>query len=376
MDTCAHQGLLDVSFNDCVHLTTYSPSILRHLSAQLGCREVDVFSALCLARLNIGWAELAVLLRPWVGVLAESTLRSHVAPVLASAKRHKLVDQSRRFLFSDPLLPGVFSILDGVPVPTRGSAALYNGKHAMKYLTFQVFLSLDGGVLEWSVHGEDGTKHDSECLEGTPWLSQHRRDELVCADLAYISNRHALCQYKGALDERQELFDIVFRRLRTRVERFFGAIDKHRMFHYAVQSRETIDGLFCLVMNAEAVRWTMDSLNPYMLAQDEAQKSLWLQQPVCECRFEKLDNEHRQRKALNDFREELKEFVWNDRANIRMKSLPSAHAAKGTLPKPTKTKAQIRDSFKDRKAKTRELQKAEKRAKKSARKRAAKVPAV
>ena len=116
----------------------------------------------------------------------------------------------------------------------RGPYSLFNGKQHDKYLSFQSYCMLDGCPL--AITGPvEGSTHDSDavCLS-KPF--NHKELEFIFADLAYISVRLMLTQKKGQPSEspeddlgtpQDEWYDMEFRRVRNRVERVFGGLDKH-----------------------------------------------------------------------------------------------------------------------------------------------------
>ena len=268
-----------------------------------------MFCALAMLHLNLTHEQAAALLIPYVGghYSAPHIWKKFIQPALKlSDEAGNLADTERRFSIREKAFCMVLSILDGVPMYSRGPSELYNAKKAAKYWTFQVLLMMDGCPLAWSGPFE-GRIHDSECLAQSDIPSfMHRRDEMIIADKAYIDNRHCFCQEVGpAIDE---TFDMEFRRIRNRVERFFAHMDQHKLLHYNQHRKDFARSAFGLLWNAECTHWKVHQVTLY----DDSVESLdsthsvvreWASRDFCSCHFQKGDKKDKD--DIREYREEV-----------------------------------------------------------------------
>ena len=134
---------------------------------------VDVVAALAAVHTNVQSDVLPWLLIPFYNTLEPTTtLNDRVMKVLERNKRVTIPVADERFRFRDRLFPTVTSIVDGVPVYVRADDTHYNGKKKRKYLSFQVFVTLDGDPLAY-VGPHEGSRHDSKCFRSSPFVT-HR----------------------------------------------------------------------------------------------------------------------------------------------------------------------------------------------------------
>ena len=85
---------------------------------------------------------------------------------------------------------------------------------------------------------------------------------MVIADKTYRSVRHCPRQETGSSVD--DLFNIDFRRVRNRRERFFGHLDKHKLLHYNQHSKEFLKSAFGLLWNSECVDWRIRPRQLYL----------------------------------------------------------------------------------------------------------------
>ena len=153
----------------CHAFTGYNPDIVQYLSQTFNCSNIQVF-AISMLHMNLTFEQACAVLYPYIGNRLFSPTwfrKSIMEPVLAASNNvGNMADVERRFRVREENYFMCTSIVDGLPVFRRGPQSLYNGKHATKYWTFQVFIMIDGCPLAWSGPFE-GSMHDSECLAGS-----------------------------------------------------------------------------------------------------------------------------------------------------------------------------------------------------------------
>ena len=135
----------------------------------------------------------------------------------------------------------------------------------------------------------------------------HRRDEMMIADKAYIDNRQCFCQEVGpAIDE---TFDMEFRRIRNRVERFFTHMDQHKLLHYNQHRKDFARSAFGLLWNAECTHWKVHQVTLYdsveYLDSTHSVVREWASRDFCSCHFQKGDKKDKD--AIREYREEVKQ---------------------------------------------------------------------
>ena len=303
----------------CEVMTGYSVAVLRGVSRQVDVDVKKLYVTLCLLHLNVSYEQLACIVRSTTNgkVLDESSIRKRYVNVVldANEKKGSLADVNRRFCVTDPDFKDCFCIVDGVPVYCRGPHSLFNNKQHDKYLSFQWYCMLDGCPL--AITGPvEGSMHDSDAVCLTKPFN-HKDLELILADLAYISVRHMLTQKKGSLGSPQdEWYDMEFRRVRNRVERVFGGLDKHRVLWYSLFSKEVIAQIMLLIFNAECVRWQLeppDADSRYAdavvyLHPKSPDVLAWVNSPDCACAMFKGDKDFE--RTMDMKRDNITSAIW------------------------------------------------------------------
>lgn len=197
--------------------------------------------------------------------------------------------------------PAVTAIVDGVPLYCRGPPEYFSGsKHHTKYETYLVWVDLNGTPTRWS-GPFPGSAHESPCwAEGQKDL-RHGEQDVILADLAYISCRHCLTKFKkpvnSQLTQRQQRFNDFHDHYRARVEHFFARLDKFRLLHssahYAKFNQMAMHFLL-LAMNAD------DALAPKPRYDDVVKYPA----VSCDC-YCQFQNDTKERQVLSDWRETI-----------------------------------------------------------------------
>eukprot|EP00760_Papus_ankaliazontas_P016253 PhM_4_TR16774/c2_g3_i19/m.22681 len=194
---------------------------------------------------------------------------------------------------------------------TVGDESCYNGKHSAKYFSFQVWIGMDGRPLGFT-GPHAGSTHDSECIANKPLPFDHKQDEFILADKAYVSVMHCLTQEKGLSTESkdsQHLFDVEFRRVRTRVERFFALFRRHRIMVDNQHTSEVAGNAFALLFYAEAYKFKQDQpewyrANLVIRPFEDPNVQKWVTSRNCHCLMHKTTPHDEERLTLCKFREE------------------------------------------------------------------------
>eukprot|EP00760_Papus_ankaliazontas_P010152 PhM_4_TR14212/c3_g3_i2/m.101600 len=315
------------------HATGFSPAVVDEAFKLVNLvipniTRKGVVAALVLLHLNVSDHVLPIIMRGLgYPVGAERTWRDAVAPVFGVAKETcQLVSSLRqptRFDSRDLLFPTVTSIVDGVPVFTRGPREYFNGKHHDKMLSFQVLVDLQGDLLSY-LGPHNGCQHDSQSFTTPPFV-EHRCNELILADLAYIGNDHTLTAFKGAqLSEDKQYFNKVLSNRRSRVERTFGYLDRHHFFHYCARSKEWISNAFALMFSAEICKQMMRDKQRYtnVVSASAIPQSIHSKMTdTCSCTFQ-CTRRNPTSQARNHYRDKLCHFFFINKAEIDIEIKP------------------------------------------------------
>ena len=114
----------------CRELTGYSHEVVEVLSHRLHCDFLSVCCASATAHLNLTHAQASVVLAPYLGEYLSPTWvwKKNVLPVLKASDRvGNLARTERRYTVREPNFILCTSIVDGLPLYSRGSSELYNG---------------------------------------------------------------------------------------------------------------------------------------------------------------------------------------------------------------------------------------------------------
>jgi hypothetical protein len=150
-------------------------------------------------------------------------------------------------------LPGVFSIIDGVPFQTRGDAASYcGGKYKMKVWKFTVITDLQGCPVYWAgpFSEAETDAHQYKCLADF----KHFTGEMIAADKGYIGRNHCMCALKTnmvdykAHPHEYDLFEKQLGFIRTRVEHLFARLKQWKILVHNNMSRTTFGRAVHLIL--------------------------------------------------------------------------------------------------------------------------------
>ena len=164
-----------------------------------------------------------------------SDIRHLLDKAVASCPPENFSSPLNRFIWKDKEWPQFTAAIDGVPIFCRGDAEHFNGKHKGKYVSFQVLVDLVGRPWAWSP-GVPGKVHDSKAFEEWSVIKEeHVNSEFWFADTAYIACSHCVTPLKSnmkttfggitATDDEKDLFEILHRKRRNRVEHFFAKLN-------------------------------------------------------------------------------------------------------------------------------------------------------
>lgn len=161
-----------------------------------------------LAKVGMTWDQLEGVCLSGV---SERQLRNRVQGVgiLLKDRWNLAVQPKVRFYHMEPGWPNVTAILDGTPAPTRLNGELYvthggnrstsnySGKYKFMCRKFEVWCTLQGCPIGF--RGPlDGSRHDMAFFgPDDPLPFDHKEDELFLADLGYIGAAHMLTPYKS-----------------------------------------------------------------------------------------------------------------------------------------------------------------------------------
>jgi len=321
-------------------------------------KPLEVFVTLTLLKNNLSYDVLAVTMLPYLGrVFHESTVREMTNYVLMrNARAGSFARTMRRFQVKEKYFFMCTFMSDGVPMFCRGNEKLFNGKHDDKYLLFQVALMMDGCPLAW-FGPHYGREHDCTCMQGSD-MFPHKEKELGLGDLAFSSLKHYLTQVKGTkkknkLSEGEDLFDIEFRRVRNRVEHFFAQLDEFRCMWYNLHGIQWNTYAFSMIFNSECLVWELndkrehtDTIVYTLSCSDYAMR--FDEQPDCNCKFRYATKMEKEKTV--ELRDEITERLVRD--DVEPMSKPPAHSAKSrNKPYYSKTRAQLQEKKKERRAK-------------------------
>lgn len=228
-----------------------------------------------------------------------------------------------RLALCDTRLPAnVTCIVDGLPIYTHGSDALYNGKKRRKYYTTQIYVSLNGDPLTYTslVHGRT---HDSTAAAAEqPW-TPHLATEIFLADLAYINNPHCLTQYKkrraAPLLPSEILFNKVVAHRRARIERWLAYFCRHRHIRECKHRKWYVEGAVQLVWLGEIVIHQASGTRARY--ETVAARTVPLDAAACGCTLEKLQGSP-ERVQMRQIRDDLAATMFADEVAVREEIVP------------------------------------------------------
>ena len=265
---------------------------------------------------------------------------------------------NERFNVVDPILGNISCILDGTAVNVRLHAKEFGFKG--KCANFQVLTTLDAELMTYSGpwtgrlndarnfcqdDDHERTKHCPLDLI-TELTFEHGEDEAIAADGAYKASLHCIVPYEteklteaefNALPaatkrviREQQLWNQVFAYRRSRIERRFGQLDRHRMFHFTLRSIPMIALLFRAMWNAEIIQLQATSArhkySDELFSFHAVPRSLG---GPCTCAFQGMwYADHAKRLQFNQHRDDLRRaYVSKYGMSVRMPK-PSGHESK------------------------------------------------
>ena len=315
---------VEVRERDVLIWTGFDKSVVGSLVQRLTTVDLDdLIIALNVLHHDLSWEFAAAVWKiPKTTVVRRVSAVLDSAVTLLAAEANRL-HAERSSTMDTRLTPRITGILDGFPIYCRGKDELYNGKKKAKYLSVQVFVTLNGDPIAMSEPME-GRVHDSSALQ-TPLFAQHRRDEIWLADLAYINNPHCLCPYKkprnAELTEQQKLFNHVHSHRRARIERFLSYICRHKFARRNDHQPDFISRGLKLLWLAEVVRWQITGTrNRYSTA---ASRTQGFSEEVCECSLQKVHNSA-ERLAMYALRDDIANGMWAGRDEVAAEVVPRA----------------------------------------------------
>ena len=160
----------------------------------------------------------------------------------------------------------------------------------------------------------------------------------------YKTNAHLIVPFEGEMTPRQEKYEQMHRRLRARVEHFFGVIDRHRCMHYNLHETAFIDAQFNFVMHMECMRFANGEEERYGVKYDKEVARQWEELPSCDCKWES-DVGKPENRASHIHREELADIFFNGNyENIWCKGASKRRKGKSAI-YPSATKKEQRAKF-------------------------------
>jgi len=288
--------------------------------------------------------------------VAVSTLFERVVRVLNKMFEQPMKTRClERFNMADPVLGNITCILDGTALMVRlqGSEHGFKGKCA----NFQVFCTLDGELMTYSgpwtgrltdirnYCQDDDAERKKHCPEHliTSLNFVHYEDEAFSCDGIYKASLHCIVPYQTAKTtdaefsalttaqqrtvQEQQLWNQVVCYRRSRIERRFGQLDRHRFFHYTLRSIPMTALLFRAMWNAELTSREIEG--PSSLYSGELWPSQLVQRhfgAVCTCNFNGMWYAgHPKRAQFDKHRDDLcQAYIAKEGMSTRMPR-PSGH---------------------------------------------------
>ena len=166
----------------------------------------------------------------------------------------------------DPRFGHVTCVVDGTPVYVRGGNDAYNLHRHDKVVHFQCFICLDGEPFHYTGPCV-GRRHDAADFHTSTMdpacspqyfvgsMFPHHVMECVGGDVGYIGCAHCLTPFKAPLTAQQDNFNKWWKLPRSRVERWFAHLDRHRFMWFCNREYDTVSIMFRLMWNAEILLW-------------------------------------------------------------------------------------------------------------------------
>lgn len=311
----------------------------------------DLVAALTVMHTNCTDEQLCVF---FMGIFGQNVPRSTLADRVTKMNQYifdqpMLSRETERFSMADPNMANVTAIGDGTSVnvrlPDRESG--FKGKCT----NFQVLTKLNGDLMIYSGpftgrltdsrnFCEDPT--DAERIKFCParlvtrLTFPHRKNECMGMDGAYKANLHGFVPYEAVPEDatdvpnrKKRLWNYLFALRRSRIERKFGQLDRHKFFHYCLRTVSTVALMFRLMWNAEIIK---ARATPSLAYADELVQSSTLARdlgPACDCNWAGMwPVTHPQRVALTTYRSALcDDYVAKNGFEVRI-TRPSQHESK------------------------------------------------
>ena len=135
-----------------------------------------------------------------------------------------------------------------------------------KVVHFQCFICLDGEPFHYTGPCV-GRRHDAADFHTSTMdpacspqyfvgsMFPHHVMECVGGDAGYIGCAHCLTPFKAPLTAQQDNFNKWWKLPRSRVERWFAHLDRHRFMWFCNREYDTVSIMFRLMWNAEILLW-------------------------------------------------------------------------------------------------------------------------